>query len=44
MNRNSVLMPKNNKEQNFEKVGVDFLFQKKIRNFLVYSLLMPDFV
>jgi fructose-specific phosphotransferase system IIC component len=38
-------MPKKRRRQNFEKVGVDFLFQKKkFRNFLVSSLLMPGFV
>jgi hypothetical protein len=30
--------------QNFEKVCVDFSFQKKCRNCFVSSLLMPDFV
>jgi hypothetical protein len=31
------------RRQNFEKVWVDFS-NKKIRNFFVSSLLMPDFV
>jgi hypothetical protein len=32
------------RRQNFEKVGVDYYFKKKFRNFLVFSLLMPVFI
>jgi hypothetical protein len=35
---------KTTRRQNFDKVGEDFFFKKKFRNFLVYSLLMPVFV